>query len=737
MKKLLLVSLILITHLSLAQQGQIKGYVNSAIGAVPFAKVKLEGTTYGALADSNGYYQLDKVPYGNYILTVTSVGFNDFSTSIDINQPIVNFPINLVDDLNLNAVVVTGTMRETSISKSPVKIELINQSFFRSNPVNSVIEALQTINGVQEQINCGVCATNDIHINGMEGPYTLVLIDGMPLVSGLSSVYGFNGIPTSMIKQVEIIKGPSSTLYGTEAVGGVINIITVNPDDMPLMNIEVNGNTHQELKGALTIAPRVGKRVYTSISGDYYYNAFRMDFNEDGFTDIPLNNRISIFNKWRVLDNAGQEQFELGLRYYNEDRFGGVLDWTKDDRGSDSVYGESIFTKRYELLGTYHLPFKKINLKLDFSANRHIQDSWYGNVSYGAIQQVFFSNLIWTQDLGKRHNLITGITNRYQTYEDNTPSFTDERLYIPGVFVQDEFMATDELTLLGGVRVDHHKNHGLIVSPRLSVKKDFGSYTAFRLNYGTGFRQVHLFTEDHAFVSGSRDVLILEDLQPERSHNLTFNFNHTYTQAGFGNFDVDLFYTYFSNKIIPDFDTDPDLIIYENLDGYGITRGASVSINHQFKIPLRMRLGATYMDVFEMSEDSLGNDTRVDQVFAPKIHGVFDLAYQWKKLGLSFNYNGRVMGPQRLPEFGEEYDLPSRSPWYTIQNVQITKTFKSSPLELYLGVKNLFNYTQPSPLIDPGNPYGDNFDTSYAYGPLQVRRFMLGLRWSIDRKTQN
>ncbi|OIQ28695.1 MAG: hypothetical protein BM555_05705, partial [Crocinitomix sp. MedPE-SWsnd] len=435
-----------------------------------------------------------------------------------------------------------------------------------------------------------------------------------------------------------------------------------------------------------------------------------------------------------IENKEGETVLSLAGRYYNEDRFGGVMDWTKADRASSTLYGESIKTERLEVLGSYIFPLKKRNLKLDFSANSHKQDSWYGDVSYQANQQVFFSNLIWSQKIKKKHYFIAGLSNRYNLYSDNTPSQTDENNYVPGVFVQDEWDVTDELKILGGARLDYHKNHGIIFSPRLSMKKQFGAFSALRFNYGTGFRQVHLFTEDHAFVSGSRDVVILNELKPERSHNATLNFNYTYTGLGYGNFDVDVFYTYFQNKIIPDYDQDPNLIVYDNLDGYGTSRGVSVAVNHSFKFPMRLRMGATFMQVFEKVEDENGEMIKIDQVFAPRFSGTFGLTYSWKKAGIEFNWIGKVMGNQKLPQFDPIYEKPEVSPWFTVQHFQITKNLKKAGMDVYMGVKNMFNYTQDSPLIDPSNPYGDDFDTSYAYGPLQVRRFFLGIRWKLDRK---
>lgn len=721
-----------------SQSGSLSGKVVSNQSGLPFVKVMLKGIMKGAVTDEYGQFLIDEIPVGEHVLKVNVVGFEQYEKTIQIKKG-ENLSL-LVDltskNLSLTEVVVTGTMRQTMISNSPVKIEVLNRAFFNSNPVNSVIEALETVNGVQEQVNCGVCGTNDIHINGMEGPYTLVLIDGMPIVSGLSSVYGFNGIPTSLIERVEIIKGPSSTLYGTEAVGGVVNIITKSPSKSKLINTELRYSSHDEFKAELSISPKISKNVFMSLSGDFYNNQRRLDFNNDGFTDIPLNNRLSIFNKWQINNKKGQKVFHLGARYLTEDRFGGQLNWQKSDRGSGSVYGESILTERFEVIGSYILPTNKRKVRLDFSANRHNQNSFYGTTSYNAIQDVYFANLIWEKKLGKRNYLISGVSNKYLVYSDNTPSNTDEKSYIPGVFVQNEFNWTDDLIVLAGGRLDHHQRHGLIFAPRLSVKKTVKEFTTFRLNYGTGFRQVFLFTEDHAFVSGARDVVIKNDLNPERSHNITFNMNHTYSVAeSYGNLDLDIFYTYFSNKIIPDFDSDPNLIIYDNLTGFSVSRGVSLAVNHKFKMPLRVKLGATFMDVFEQNKNELTNEVEKEQqVFAPKFSGVFSLEYRFKKMGLAINYSGKVVGSQRLPTFAEGFERPEYSDWFSLQHVQLTKEFKKNNLEVFAGVKNILNYTQNTPLINPENPFSESFDTNYAYGPLQVRRFYLGLRYGIDRK---
>ncbi|HRA72615.1 MAG TPA: TonB-dependent receptor plug domain-containing protein, partial [Flavobacterium sp.] len=356
------------------------------------ATILLLKTKYKTQTDSLGVYKIENIPAGNYKVQISSLGLKTITKNIILKEKenlILDFE--LKDNENeLNEVVVSGTLKAVKRLESAVPVEVYSPVFFKKNPTASIYEALQNVNGVRPQLNCGVCNTGDIHINGLEGPYTSVMIDGMPIVSSLSTVYGLSGIPNSLVERIEIVKGPASSLYGSEAVGGLINIITKNPSNAPLFSADVFSTSWLETNADLGVKFNIKKA--TSILGLNYYNYGQTIDNEnDGFTDVTAQNRISVFNKWNFTRQQNR-LFTVAVRGMYEDRWGGDIRWEKKYRGGDEIYGESIYTKRGELLGSYQLPTTE-KLMLSFSGTMHFQDSRYGTTSYIANQKIGFLQL--------------------------------------------------------------------------------------------------------------------------------------------------------------------------------------------------------------------------------------------------------------------------------------------------------------------------------------------------------
>ena len=663
----------------------------------------------------------------------------------------------------LNEVVVSGTMKEVSKLDSPVPVEIYTSKFFNANPTPSLFDALQHINGVRPQLNCSICNTGDIHINGLEGPYTMVLIDGMPIVSGLSTVYGLSGIPQSLIDRVEIVKGPSSTLYGSEAVGGLINIITKKTKDAPLFSADVFSTTWGEVNTDLSGKFNAGKKAEALIGVNYYNYQQPIDHNHDGFTDVTLQNRVSIFNKWNFRRKEDRV-FSFAARYIHEDRWGGEMDWERKYRGGDEVYGESIYTSRWELFGNYQLPVKE-KLMLQFSVNGHDQNSVYGNTTYLADQYIGFGQLTWNKQI-KKHDILAGLTYRYTYYDDNTPATalgeqqTNEpsQVSLPGVFVQDEITINLQSKLLLGLRYDYNSIHGNILTPRLNYKwNSLNNNNILRVSIGNGYRVANVFTEDHAALTGAREVVFLDNLRPETSWNGNINFVKKFYigDHDFIGLDGSVFHTYFNNKIVADYLSDPNKIIYNNLDGHAVSQGASLNVDFTFGNGLKILMGATLLDVYSKTAG-----IKERQLFTEKFSGVWNVGYTLKNLGLTIDYTGNLYSPMKLPLLSATDPRKEYSPTWSIQNIQLTKAFQNG-LSVYGGVKNLLNWTpnKGNPFIiaranDPfdknvqfdtngkamataDNPYGLTFDPTYIYGPNQGIRGFIGIKYNLTRSAKN
>ena len=749
MKNLILGFCLLISSVSIGQS-ILKGTVVFGEKPLQLANVVLKKSNKGTVTDEKGQFAFTNLSTGSYDVIVSYTGFQTERTTVfvaDSTETVVDFV--LKETNSLDEVVVTGTLKPVTRMESAVPVEVYKPTFFKKNPTANVFDALQNVNGVRPQLNCNICNTGDIHINGLEGPYTLVLIDGMPIVSGLSTVYGLSGIPNSLLERIEIVKGPVSSLYGSEAVGGLINIITKNPKNAPVFSADSFVTDWGELNVDLGFKANVGKTASVLTGVNYFNYSNPIDNNNDNFTDVTLQDRISVFQKWNF-NRKSNKLLSLAGRYFYEDRWGGELQWNKSYRGGDKVYGESIYTKRWELLGAYELPFKE-KMLFTFSVTNHDQNSVYGDVPYLAQQRIGFGQLTCDKKINK-HDLLFGTALRYQYYNDNTTATVEPDVnYIPSLFVQDEIAFNDNHKVLLGARYDYNSNHGNIFTPRFAYKWKINDNNIVRFNTGTGFRIVNLFTEEHAALTGSRDVIVTEELKPERSINANLNYlKKIYTANGtFIGLEASAWYTRFSNSIIPDYDTNPNQIIYKNLDGFAVTQGFSTNIDMVFTNGLKVILGATYMDVSKTE-----NKVKTQQILTEKFSATWAISYRINKLSLDVDYTGNVYGPMRLPLLGDLDPRKEYSPTWSIQNIQFTFD-KIKNIEIYAGVKNLLNWTpnKGNPFIiaranDPfdknveydtsgnvqattDNPYALTFDPSYVYGPNQGIRTFFGLRYTM------
>ena len=699
-------------------------------------------------SDLDGKFLIENIKISKVDLTIYLQGFaeQNFSLDFELKNEIDLGNIYFFQNKKLDEVVVSGTLKPVSKLNSQIPVEVYGKSFFKSNITPSVFESLQNINGVRPQLNCSVCNTGDIHINGQDGAYTMILIDGLPMVSGLSSVYGLSGIPQSLIEKIEVIKGPASAIYGSEAIGGLINIITKLPEYSDKLSFETYYTGWGEKNFDLGYKYKFLKKINSMIGINYFNYSNPIDKNEDGFTDLSIQDRISIFNKINLKD-----KFSIATRFYYEDRWGGELDWDPTFRGSNLKYGESIYTTRFELYG--NLDFNK-NLKFQFSYNNHNQNSYYGLTFYDAKQADTFVQFLYNKSISLI-DFTFGLSYRNTFYDDNSTATYDEILNkntpsktaIPGVFVQNELKFSEKNSILLGLRYDYNSLHKSIFTPRINYKRvSDDESSVIRVGVGSGFRVVNVFTEEHAALSGDRIVVFEEELRPEKSWNFNINYvKNIYTDSDIIlEFDSSLFYTNFSNKIIPNYNLDPNKIIYKNLTNSSITRGGSLSLNSTFSSGLRINLGVTFLDNY------IDNIVKERPELTESFLGVWRVSYNIKSF--TIDYTGNVLGPMILPTLSDIDPRSNKSPLHSIQNIQLTNSI-SNGLQFYVGVKNLLDFVPAKNSIarpfDPfdklvefdssgnvlqnsDNPYALTFDASHVYNSNQGIRVFAGLRLILN-----
>ncbi|HTF81684.1 MAG TPA: hypothetical protein VL947_08160, partial [Cytophagales bacterium] len=535
--------------------------------------------------------------------------------------------------------------------------------------------------------------------------------------------------------RVEVVKGPSSTLYGSEAVAGVINIITKDPEHTERLSTDFSVTSLGEMNFDVSTKYKL-RQSHAMLGLNYFNYSVPKDINNDGFTDVTLQNRVSVFNKYAFARRSKKKAL-LSLRYVYEDRWGGQLGYHRALRGSDSIYSESINTNRIEMIGTYHFPVRE-QIRFDYSYNYHLQDSYYGTTKYYADQHTLFGQAIWDKTWNLKLSSTTGLPVRYTLYDDNTPATTKSasETFLPGLFTQWEYKFNYRHTGMFGLRYDRNSLHGDIFTPRLSYKLTLSSKSVLRLTTGSGYRVVNVFTEDHASLTGSRSVVLKSNLQPEKTWNANINFSkHFVMDKGFASLDLTTFYTYFFNKIVPNYDIDPDLIVYDNIGGHAVSRGFSINTEYQHRCGFRSNIGATYLDVYRVEQG-----TKTPQQLTPRLSVKWAISYQLAKNLGSVDVTGDLKSPMHLPVVPNDF-RPAQSPTFCLLGLQYTK--KVRRMELYLGAKNILNFVPKHPLLRPfdpfdkhaedpiKNPNGYTFDTTYNYAPIQGLKWYFGIRYGF------
>ncbi|MBK8660155.1 MAG: TonB-dependent receptor [Bacteroidetes bacterium] len=735
------------TYLCLAQQsGTIEGVVYSDSSALPLASVKLLKSNYTIASDSAGRFRFTDIAEGRYQLRISYIGFENYQAEVKVlsgNTATVNAIMVPLTE-RLKEVVISGSLKEARKLESITPVEVYTSKYFQRNPTSNLFEALQQVNGLYADIDNGVANTNDVQINGLEGNYTMFLIDGVPCMNGLAGIYALNALPMQMIDKIEIVKGAASTLYGSEAIGGIINIKTKNTKESP--RFFANGMLTSMLQANVDIGGsfRVSKASSIwNVSSESFNTVWDVDKNN--FRDMPFINRVHLFNKWTI-SRSEDRVFDLYACYLFEDRFGGDKYPPVTWRGNPKYYTESVRTHQWQAGIKYQLPVaEKILFQLDY--NEHHQSGYYGTVKYDGLQAGLFTQLNWNKKIDPHNDLIAGISYRAGYFDDNTdltkPALTgySNLHHLAAVFFEDEISLGHLHKLLIGARLEYTSRTFPMAMPRLCYKWNSRKMTdILRIGAGSGYRIPSVLNEGFGAMNGSRRVVIEGKLLPEIA--ISANAGYTRVQEfadGLVNLDANIFYTYFLNMVNPEYPADTGLIVYENSSGGAMAGGVSINADFSFNFPLKFGIGITYSRTVEFEKQEDGKVEKEIPTHQPPFTAQFYLSYNFPQPQLSIDWTGSVVSPMYLSVVQDDF-RPEKSKWHTIQNIQLTKRFKAG-VELYFGIKNFFNFIQKDPILRPFDPFNQNinvnnpnnyrFDTTYGFTSTQGIKGFAGVRYTL------
>jgi outer membrane receptor for ferrienterochelin and colicin len=720
----------------------IRGMVTSSNKPIAGATITGVSFTFNTITDTTGSFQVVVADWPQTI-QVHAVGYLSLTYTIRDTSFI---RIRLQPAETMQEVIVNSGATSTLIAdRNPIKTEQITKAELGKAACCDLAGCFETQSTVQPQTTNVLTNTKELRILGLSGVYNQVLLDGFPMIQGLTYTYGISSIPGTLVDNIYVAKGANSVLQGFESITGQINVETRDPDTSQRLYANLYVNRFLEKQFNLNWNSRIGS--WTNLTAFHVVQpANRIDRDEDGFLDVSRLTRYQVFSKWKYgNDDEYGWQSRIGMRYLNEQRIGGQTTYNpKTDKGGTRVYGQHITFQQPEIWTKTGYCFNdQSTLMLFASAFHQRQESAFGSLLYNARQTNAYFNLQYEHTYGN-HDVKTGISFRSLEL-DETIGFGDTTLgrsyagrylrseTIGGLFAENTMRFWDDrLTWIAGLRLDKHNAFGYTLTPRTLIKVDITNKTILRANVGTGWRTVNVFSENIPLLASSRNLLFEEPVLPERALNyginLTQKFNLANDQVS-GYISVDYYRTDFSRQFFPDYDVQPTQAIIRNFGGQSRSEGFQAEYNLAFLKRFEWRLGYTYLNVYRRT----GNTTII-LPFNP-MHKVLT-SFSYKPLSRRYHIDANVhwYGKQRLPDTKinpEPYRRPDYSDPFTVVNLQYTRTGKT--VEWYVGCENIFDFRQLRPLLGWQDPFGPYFDTSAAWGPTRGREWYLGIRYTLHR----
>lgn len=720
-------------------QQTIKGKVTTSENEpLVGATIQIVNTSKGDITDIEGNFEISNVKE-NESIVISFIGYIS-DTLTEFSKARINV-ILFEDSEKLDEVIVKG--KSSTIDElQPILNELISEKELLKAACCNLSESFETNASVDVSFADAITGAKTIKMLGLDGRYVLISREGIPHVRGLNSRYGLTNVPGTWIQSIDVGKGAGTVINGFESMTGQINVEFKKPDNTDSWYFNGYANSFGRVELNANHATEISDKWSAAILLNTQYMVTEIDGNDDGFLDLPKSRMVNFLNRYKYVGDRLRSQ--IGIQFMKSDLSGGQLGFNfGDDLIANQIYGFKNDEQRIELFGKVGMIFTKKPYKswgIQYSLSYFDFDGGAGRRLYYGNEKTAYGNFIYQNIIGNtQHQYKTGVSYLFDGFDERyiselnasiDSSFSrNER--IPGLFYEYNYLPNEHFTLVAGIRSDFHNLYGTYFTPRLHMRYALNDHWTIRASVGKGYRTPNAIMENSQALVSSRELIIREEPKPE----ITWNYGgslvtHIDIKEKPLSVVADYFYTNFENQLIYDQDQTSNALFIYNLDGKSFAH--SFQLEAQYEIYKYLNLKAAYKFY---NVQATTNEKLQQMPYVSRDRFFLNLSYATKyekwKADFTWSWNGK----KRLPDTSdnpEEFRRGDYSPDFSFINAQVSRGFRWG--SIYLGGENLLNFKQNNPIVDPENPFGNNFDASMVWGPVAGRVLYAGIRYKIKRK---
>lgn len=638
----------------------------------------------------------------------------------------------------LNEVVVNATQSGRRKLKTGTNTEIITSAELKKAACCNLGESFTTNPSVDVSYTDAATGARQIKLLGLGGQYVQMLTENYPNFRGAAAAYGLGYMPGPWMSSIQVSKGASSVKNGYESVTGQINIEMLKPQND--QSLSINAYANQMGKGELNATGNLhfGERWKGGVLLHAENSFATHDGNGDSFIDAPKIRQLSGMTRW--IYQGDRYVMQAGVKVLDELRESGQMGHHAEHL--ENPYTIGIDTRRWEAFTKNAYIFDRENsgnVALILSGSLHDQDSRYGKQFYNVDQKNIYASLMFEKTWKETHALSTGVSlngDYYGQTMDISRQFSEirhlkENETTPGVYLQYTFTPLSKFTGMAGLRYDHSSIYGSMITPRLHMRWNPIEEMSLHASAGKGYRSPHPYADNTWLLASARSILIDEDLHQEEAWNFGGGLSGNFHIGNVAfDWNAEYYYTNFLHQTVVDLNMDPHTAHILDLTGKSYSHSALAELSMTPISELTLTLAGKMDDV----RIDFGRGVE-EKPLHSRWKGLLTASYA-PMMGLwQFDASLAINGGGKMPV--SYVDSEGKNAWsqtykaFPQLNAQITRNFRH--WSIYAGGENLTGYRQKMPVIGAGNPWGNNFDATMVYGPIEGAMIYVGFRYNITK----